>query len=152
MNAIASQTRLTQLERDFSNFLRTHSGIVVLPNFEAHEYTTSELFDITQEEYFSKVHLFEVHLKSCRSSLTLDESIAPHNQSTADTVATSLNTFNNSLPKIEISKFNGALTEWARFRDLFGSLVHNRTDLTPVIEFTITVTNRHWWKAMLSLR
>ncbi|XP_071581644.1 uncharacterized protein [Temnothorax nylanderi] len=47
------------------------------------------------------------------------------------------------LPRIDIPKFSGELTKWENFRDVFESLVANRTDLTNVQKL-------HYLKANLS--
>ncbi|KAG8235857.1 hypothetical protein J437_LFUL013941 [Ladona fulva] len=40
------------------------------------------------------------------------------------------------LPTIELPRFSGAFSDWVGFRDLFKSVVHDRTDIASVEKFT----------------
>lgn len=51
------------------------------------------------------------------------------------TVSPSTTPILGKLPEIHLPDFYGDLEKWPAFWDIFQSLVHNRTDLTPVVKF-----------------
>ena len=44
-------------------------------------------------------------------------------------------TISNSLPRIQVPKFSGRLSDWSNFRDLFRSMVHRSEDVSAVLKF-----------------
>ena len=43
---------------------------------------------------------------------------------------------NVKLPKVELPKFDGSVTEWMSFRDFFGNAVHRNSSLSKIDKFT----------------
>ena len=43
---------------------------------------------------------------------------------------------NVKLPKVELPKFDGTVTEWKSFRDFFGKAVHQNSALSKIDKFT----------------
>ena len=47
----------------------------------------------------------------------------------------------NSLPKLQLPKFNGEFAKWANFWELFTEIVDVRADLTPVVKFNYLISS-----------
>ena len=47
----------------------------------------------------------------------------------------------NSLPKLQLPKFNGEFAKWANFWELFTEIVDARKDLTPVVKFNYLISS-----------
>ena len=45
-----------------------------------------------------------------------------------------LSTFILSLPKMDLPKFSGKLSDWENFRDVFRSIIYRRKDLSPIMK------------------
>ncbi len=107
MTSIPCQVRLEQLERDFTTFLNNHDKIVTLEGYDEHEYSTTSLFDKTQETYFELVGNFKGHLLACNAPLNLNASGLEQQGPTQAVVSAA---FNQSLPKIEIPKSTSCMS------------------------------------------
>lgn len=88
-----------------------------------------------EEEYKTELNaheLKETAMKAMR--LKLENEITK-----AGTSSTSVNTSRTptlgKLPEIHLPDFYGDLEKWPAFWDIYQSLVHNRTDITPVVKF-----------------
>lgn len=124
MNTTACQTRLAQFEKEFSKFSSNHDAIVFLPSYNTHKYTTSDLYDQTQQIYFEWVDNFKAHLIAYKSPSDLNDAVIFTNETSTVAIPSAIiYTLNNSLPKIHIHKFRGKHAECARLRDLFLSLI-----------------------------
>lgn len=108
MTSTNCQTRLSQLERYFAAFSENHAAAVEEPGFATYRYNTDAVFDHVRETFFEALCNFKDYLLCCIAPTTLDQTINLRMTTNNDNLTSSLN---SSLPRIEIYKFNGTLTE-----------------------------------------
>ncbi|XP_026746190.1 uncharacterized protein LOC113507533 [Trichoplusia ni] len=123
------ETRLELLEEFWKNFKDGHKGIIVsLTKDEERKnpYFKEKIYDVFQETYIQ----YKAAIKEALQPL-LEATIPVPMLSTAEGQRSSESN-EIKLPKIKIPTFSGKYEEWQTFFDLFFSLIHRNTKLSPV--------------------
>ena len=124
-----AKARLEGLESVFQLLTENHAEILALPKVPAdHEYFTQSLFSVAEENYYDRKGDFNDYLEPSGQSFDGDQSAVLPNE------VSRIASFNKSLPKIDIPKYSGKYSDWENFRDIFLSIIGDRTDLTPVLK------------------
>jgi len=126
--ATAIRSRLNNLKTYWETFQVQHTRLCAAADAESkrdHEYFTKDKFltisDAVEDITDTLSENLEL-LQPTTAQLNLNESSMTHE----------LRHSIVQLPRIDIPKFSGDITKWESFRDVFDSLVSNRTDLSNV--------------------
>ncbi|XP_055633266.1 uncharacterized protein LOC129773650 [Toxorhynchites rutilus septentrionalis] len=114
--------RVEALDRVYNEFLDLQT--------EIEKYDDPEKF----EEHMQERATFEARYCSAKGFLLMKRSI-DHNQPVLNTSFTANHppaNFHLRLPKIDLPKFDGDLSRWLSFRDMFTSMVHSNADIPTV--------------------
>lgn len=119
------QGRLQNLDSYWETFLKTHRDIVKESTPQqsvSHEYFTEEIYDQGEEAYLNvRGDIMEL-LEDDKHPLIQNPEGQSFIQQCQDV----------RLPKINIPQFNGNYNDWGTFKDLYTSLIHERSSLSPV--------------------
>jgi len=126
--ATAIRSRLNNLKTYWEIFQAQHTRLCAAADTESkrdHEYFIKDKFltisDSVEEITDTLSENLEL-LQPTSAQLSLNESSMTHDPRHSIV----------QLPRIDIPKFSGDITKWESFRDVFDSLVSNRTDLSNV--------------------
>nr|XP_012215482.1 PREDICTED: uncharacterized protein LOC105667925 [Linepithema humile] len=117
------KTRLERLDDYWRQFQSTHFQLLQYDELSQHEYSTRDIFTISEENYFLVRNKFLTALLPMQSRERAND---------ASPTAASPLIRQMQLPKLNLPKFSGEQLGWESFRDLFRSLVHEVSDIPPV--------------------
>ncbi|CAK1599242.1 unnamed protein product [Parnassius mnemosyne] len=118
------ETRLEQLEKQWSQFETNHYNIISEADTDKKETLCikQNVYDSVEESYVA----YKVELKEALTDLLAVT------QSTSSNVTMEAEPPAMRLPKIVFPSFSGQYMEWQTFHDLFESLIHNNSSLADV--------------------
>ncbi|XP_060806851.1 uncharacterized protein LOC106143641 [Amyelois transitella] len=117
------ETRLENLERDWSLYRENDLKLYSSLELENSDNIRECMYDDAEEIYVEcKTHM-KLSLKKLSSAFAAADSHNSHVRSSASSV---------KLPKICIPTFSGNYLEWATFRSMFVSLVHNNREIDNI--------------------
>lgn len=120
-------TRLESLERHWLEFQSNHRKIILevkSEELQKSSYIKDDLYDATEENFMDYKSLMREVIQKLKPDPTASKSTASEGNKGTE--------LNVKLPKIEIPKFSGKYSEWASFRDMFTSLIHNNGSIDNV--------------------
>ena len=132
------QIRADQLDAHWKKFQDRHAEIIALPAIQTqdHIYSTEHYFDTTEECYLDA----RGQMLDMLEQMTPSTSLTNTQRNETPFSATAEHTH---LPRINVPRFSGNYKEWANYRDLFTTLIHDNGSLTDV-------QRMHYLKSTLS--
>ncbi|KAJ0174410.1 hypothetical protein K1T71_009518 [Dendrolimus kikuchii] len=117
------ETRLDQLEKQWTQFEANHYNIVSKAENSDVPYLKENIYDRVEEIYMS----YKIDLKE---ALSIYKQIG--HPSTSSNISKEADHAPLKLPKIILPSFSGQYLEWQTFHDLFETLIHKNTTLADV--------------------
>ncbi|XP_045490597.1 uncharacterized protein LOC123690703 [Pieris rapae] len=117
------ETRLEQLEKQWSTFEETHKNLIGNygeEDYDESEYNLKDLYGETEDLYSEYKIDIKEKLTKFKNSFLVTSDLVSNNYSEV------------KLPKITIPIFSGHYSQWNTFRDLFQSLIHSNKSLQAV--------------------
>ncbi|XP_069356096.1 uncharacterized protein [Maniola hyperantus] len=132
------ESKLESLETLWSEFKSDHRQIASICGNQATIDTRKDLTYFTEDLYEQFEELYTIYKSVLKNKL---EQFKPTQNSENSGSCSSHNEV--QLPSIKLPSFNGKYNEWQSFHDLFGSLIHNNSNLKSVQKL-------HYLKSCLS--
>jgi len=140
------QTYISALQEDWEKFSVIHDAITISLN----QLSPEDRLTVQQHTYF-KIDAFTITRKSFLNTLERMKTLqnSTHNKSIESTSSQSslqpatfqIEGRQPRLPRIDLPKFNGTLSDWLPFKDLFQSLVLDNSTLTAIERFQYLKTS-----------
>ncbi|XP_023247994.1 uncharacterized protein LOC111643912 [Copidosoma floridanum] len=123
-----AKSHIARLNERYDRLKQNHGNISKARDYDSqHVYVTSDLFETISDEYYNSLGAFNDFMEQFETPALLDESLLNRTGQAPSSF--------NPLPKVDIPNFSGDLNDWEPFKDLFRSMIHRRTDITPVVKF-----------------
>ncbi|XP_063545814.1 uncharacterized protein LOC134753801 [Cydia strobilella] len=129
------QARIDTLNEYWQKFQTNHFQILkyaTTAQKKEHNYFTTDLYSNGEEEYFVIKGELSDTIELFNKSETLSEQPQSQPQYKSTSEVNKHSTQEVKLPKVILPQFSGDYQEWTSFRDLYTSLVHNKTSLSKV--------------------
>lgn len=120
---------LNRTEKYYDLFTKSHFALLTDVNLSNKDALTSE-YEVLTDEF----HTLSVRIESAISQLKVAEEpkIDTSNLSSFIEKCMSRSTNDIRLPRIEVPKFDGDLSKWPEFRELFCTMIHDNKKLNDV--------------------
>ncbi|XP_061706724.1 uncharacterized protein LOC133517425 [Cydia pomonella] len=129
------QARIDTLNEYWQKFQTNHFEILkyaTTAQKKEHNYFTTDLYSAGEEDYFTIKGDLSDTIELFNKSVISSEQPQPHPQNKSTSEVNKHSTQEVKLPKVSLPQFSGDYQEWTSFRDLYTSLVHNKTSLSKV--------------------
>ncbi|KAL7297039.1 hypothetical protein TKK_0009468 [Trichogramma kaykai] len=124
-----TKAKIKQIEECRDLFQTNNSKVRELDHVDRkHAYFEKQLFELTQETFFSVYGDYQDHLYSLESATSKSKQ-----QNPMDFMPCFLNL--SSLPAITIPTFKDVFDQWENFRDVFKALIHSKKEINAIIKY-----------------